>query len=299
MLENTLFETHFNIIPFPIYVIDINSYEIVFCNSSFKAVFGDRTDNTCYEALYGHEAPCIDCRIPQLVDDKRGPNGLSLTVEKFNERNDRWYQLQEKALSWPDGRTVKHTIAVDITELKEVQNKLVEAHASLALKTRQLEHLAAHDNLTGVLNRLSLEKALHAEIDRTERYGREFSFVILDIDRFKSINDTFGHQVGDEVLVEFCRLLVENLRQSDLLGRWGGEEFVIICPETDLDAVLKMAEKLRSRVADHAFDGAGRVTASFGVTQFIAGDSQRSLMKRADDALYLAKKKGRNMVLEG
>ncbi len=297
MLENALFETHFNIIPFPIYVVDVNTYELVFCNSSFKRIFGDQVNRICYKALYGHEQPCINCRISQLVDSRRMPNGQSLTVEQFNELNDHWYQLQEKALSWPDGRTVKHTIAVDITELKEVQNKLVEAHAHLALKTRELENLASHDSLTGVFNRLSIEKSIYVEMDRTERYDRGFSLIILDIDKFKNVNDSFGHQVGDAVLIEFSRIIQDNLRKSDVMGRWGGEEFVIICPEAGLESACRLAEKLRVKIAEHVFDGAGKVTASFGVAQFLKEDSERTLLKRADDALYQAKRKGRNMVV--
>jgi diguanylate cyclase (GGDEF)-like protein len=133
-------------------------------------------------------------------------------------------------------------------------------------------------------------------LNRSRRYSSNFAILLLDVDHFKSVNDTYGHQIGDRVLVELARLLIEMTRNVDIVGRWGGEEFLVICPDTKIDGALDLAEKLRQAIAEHAFPVAGNLTASFGVTSFNTGDSIQLMMARADDALYLSKKMGRNRV---
>ncbi len=158
----------------------------------------------------------------------------------------------------------------------------------------QAERLAVTDKLTGIYNRHKLDQALEEETERAERYGDGFGVLILDIDHFKRINDRFGHRSGDTVLREFVDVLRQNSRKTDLLGRWGGEEFMIVAPHADEATLLRLAEKLRSAVAEHAFSEASRVTTSIGASVYHPGDSPDSLVKRADDALYQSKQAGRN-----
>jgi polar amino acid transport system substrate-binding protein len=120
--------------------------------------------------------------------------------------------------------------------------------------------------------------------------------LLLDIDLFKRINDRYGHHVGDEVLREFTRILRENCRQSDILGRWGGEEFLIIVPHANKDNLFAFAQKIKSAIWQHSFGRAGSVSASIGCAVFGGGDTSESLVKRADDALYASKIGGRNRV---
>lgn len=138
MLESRLLETHFDVIPFDIYVVDVATMEIVFINRHYRDRLGNLTGLTCHEALYGFGQPCHFCKINSLLDTDGAPNGEVRIFELFNEKDDRWRQLQEKTLSWPDGRVVKYSIAVDITELKATQNRLAEAHAQLALRNKEL-----------------------------------------------------------------------------------------------------------------------------------------------------------------
>jgi len=138
MLESSLLETHFDVIPFGIYVVDVATLKLIFVNRHFRDRLGDLSGRKCYEAIYESPQPCLFCKIRNLVDRDGLPNGKTYIFEHFNDKDDRWYQLQEKSMSWPDGRVVKYSIAVDITELKEVQNRLAEAHAELALKNRDL-----------------------------------------------------------------------------------------------------------------------------------------------------------------
>ena len=120
--------------------------------------------------------------------------------------------------------------------------------------------------------------------------------MILDIEKFKSVNDNYGHQVGDIVLKEFTQIIKYNIRQNDIFGRWGGEEFMIIAPNTSLENSINLAQKLRAIVQTHNFEIIGLKTCSIGVSEYTIGDKLEDVIKRADEALYLAKNSGRNRV---
>lgn len=181
-----------------------------------------------------------------------------------------------------------------------VRNLLVlqEVHAELALKNAQLKQLAAHDKQTGLYNRRRLDELLAKEIDRAQRYTRPLSVIILDIDKFKTINDTLGHLTGDIVLQETADLLKSSVRSSDLVGRWGGDEFIIICPETALDKGVLLAERIRSNYKKHEFKEAGSLSVSLGVASYRDGNDEEDILSHADVALYEAKGKGRNQVAQ-
>jgi diguanylate cyclase (GGDEF)-like protein len=161
----------------------------------------------------------------------------------------------------------------------------------------ELEHLAMVDTVTGIYNRLKLEQVLAAEIQRAHRYLRPLSLILLDVDHYKLINDSFGHDVGDAVLKGMSRELLGGVRKVDVIGRWGGDEFLIISPETVLFGAANLAESLRKRIAKNAFGEAGRQTVSFGVAELKQDEAADGLLKRADDALYRAKQFGRNKVM--
>jgi diguanylate cyclase (GGDEF)-like protein len=131
------------------------------------------------------------------------------------------------------------------------------------------------------------------------RYGTQFCVLLLDVDEFKSVNDNFGHQTGDEVLLGIARILQNGVREVDVVGRWGGEEFLIICRETTIDGALVLAEKLRAAVHAHVFDRVGSRSASFGAAMFRTGELLTETIARADAALYRAKQSGRNKVVDG
>ncbi|MFW6379200.1 MAG: diguanylate cyclase, partial [Guyparkeria sp.] len=158
----------------------------------------------------------------------------------------------------------------------------------------EIKRLATTDALTGIANRGQFSRQLAAEIERARRFGRPLALIMYDLDHFKRVNDTFGHDVGDEVLTTTARLVGERVRQVDHHGRWGGEEFMVLLPETDLEAAQESAERLRSAIEAHSFPHGQHVTASFGVTVLGSGDRLETLVKRADEALYLAKRYGRN-----
>ena len=168
----------------------------------------------------------------------------------------------------------------------------------LALKqTKDLfERQARIDFLTGIYNRQMFNELLEAEMQRARRYGTALSLIMFDLDHFKSINDIHGHNTGDDVLREVARIISGKIRANDIFTRWGGEEFTVLVPNTDLGQAVILAEKLRSLCCSHGFGNALQVTASFGVTQYKTDDKAESFTARADKALYLAKENGRNRI---
>lgn len=161
---------------------------------------------------------------------------------------------------------------------------------------KELTRLANTDRLTGLYNRTVVEERLKQGVEIADRYRTEISLVIMDIDHFKAVNDTHGHVTGDMVLQRVAAVVNENLRGADILARWGGEEFVILAPETGLDAAATLAGRIREALHGHEFEQVGTVTASFGVAAYHAGEGQQSFIERADEALYRAKEEGRDRV---
>ncbi|RLJ71193.1 diguanylate cyclase (GGDEF)-like protein [Hydrogenivirga caldilitoris] len=176
---------------------------------------------------------------------------------------------------------------------------LIRLHRALKQKEKELKELALRDPLTGLPNRRILMDFLGFEINRANRKGTPLSIAFVDIDDFKQINDTYGHLVGDRVLKALSGILKKNLRSTDLVGRYGGEEFLIIMPETDLKTAVKVMERLRKRIEETHFEPVGRVSVSIGITELRAGDDMNSVLGRADEKLYQAKREGKNRVLAG
>ncbi|MGV8933387.1 MAG: diguanylate cyclase, partial [Gallionellaceae bacterium] len=165
------------------------------------------------------------------------------------------------------------------------------------LADEHLKELASTDVLTGALNRRRFNEVLNNELERAKRYGSTFILIIFDIDHFKRINDTFGHQAGDQVLIKLALLVAKSIRATDLFARWGGEEFTVLAAHYDTDSPVSLAEKLRMLIAEFDFAEVGTVTCSFGTTEYVVGDTEASILKRADKNLYKAKNSGRNCVV--
>jgi len=184
----------------------------------------------------------------------------------------------------------------DITQQKLAEQQLEEAN-------RQLEILATTDGLTGLLNRRTLFERLEEEVRRCRRSGRPLAAVLMDIDRFKAVNDRYGHQAGDLVLVRFAQLLRENSRPYDLVARYGGDEFILVLLEADAERARSAAERLRDRLAHNPMmlESAEEliITASFGVAEGgpEPGETIEAIVGRADEALYQGKEQGRDRVV--
>lgn len=190
-----------------------------------------------------------------------------------------------------------------VTAIRDDQGEIEYYIAMFHDITRQkeleaaLEHQAFYDTLTDAANRGYFESLLEQEARRAQRYEHPCSLLLLDIDHFKRINDTFGHEVGDEVLRCLVQALKGRLREADILGRWGGEEFVVLLPGTDAERGQHVAEQLREQVTTTTFPCVGLVTISLGVAEYRPGEPVKDWVKRADEAMYAAKEGGRNRVV--
>lgn len=189
--------------------------------------------------------------------------------------------------------TVMGVIILVVLRMMQSANLRV---AELHKLSSQLTLLSNTDHLTQLHNRLSTDNSLAEEIIRAQRFNRDLAVILIDIDNFKKINDSYGHQTGDEVIITVADLLMQRSRSIDIVGRFGGEEFIIICPETGRDGALSLAESLRHDMEKINFDKAGRLSFSAGVATIEPDDTARSLINRADAALYQAKAGGRNRV---
>ena len=161
---------------------------------------------------------------------------------------------------------------------------------------RGLRLQATTDPLTGLYNRLKFNEMLSSEMARSKRHKTSLSLMLYDVDNFKAINDTHGHQVGDAVLVQISELVRQRIRPSDLVARWGGEEFIILAPGSDVQMAYHAAERLRAAMQQVVFDKVGMLSCSFGVSEYVEGDTAETMLARVDAALYRAKVGGRNRV---
>lgn len=176
------------------------------------------------------------------------------------------------------------------------KQELEAVNEALQLERNELETLATRDPLTGSYNRIALRNHLYPQLKRVKHKGLALTAMFIDLDGFKGINDRYGHDVGDEVLVEFSQLMTNNTRDKDFLCRWGGDEFILLCQGIDLEAATRLGEKLRKLVVEHDWPGNIALTCSFGIAQMDPKEDVTSFIKRADEALYIAKKSGRNCV---
>ena len=164
-------------------------------------------------------------------------------------------------------------------------------------KQKFIYDLAVHDALTGIYNRHGINEIINQKIEEFKRVKSKLSVIFFDIDFFKRVNDTYGHDIGDYVLKNIAKLVSSEIRSSDIFARWGGEEFILFLPNTSLEEALKVAEKLRKSIEEYAFNDIDTITCSFGVTELQEDDTKESFLKRVDNLLYEAKESGRNCVV--
>lgn len=259
--------------------------EVLFVNAAYERVWG-RTRGSLYadpKAFLADIHPEDRGRVEDAF--QREQREMAMVNEIFRvvraDGSQRWVHTRSYPVDYRERRIA--VTAVDITEAKEAQEAL--------------EWRASVDPLTGLWNRYQFDARFQDAFIRYNRYSAPACLILFDIDRFKSVNDRFGHAIGDDVLRGIARRLAPVLRELDIFARWGGEEFVILLPETSIDYAMEVAERLREEVEGEGFPVVGTVTISVGVTDFRCNDAQTlEVLNRADRALYSAKGKGRNRV---
>ena len=239
-----------------------------------------------YRDSQGSEITDDDCPLQNAID-----SGRTVMFQMETRRADgHSVRIELQAVPLFDAEGTLQGVA-------EVYRDLARSGGKRPQEFRELKLAATRDALTNVANRGELETQLTAMVGEFARNPREpFSVIFADADHFKRVNDTYGHQVGDRVLIDLAKLFTRETYSGELVGRYGGEEFVILCPGTDLEQAVRRAERLRNTLGDAKIGGIERlkVTSSFGVAQAEPGDSVESILRRADKALYMAKENGRD-----
>lgn len=275
-------------IPSPAWLI--NRERRILAQNKAAEMVGTKVGNYCWGSLHGTKShpdecreaieksgtplpgtKCYFCRVDEALD-KNAP--INSEVEFAGGIWDTWWI--------PLGEDTFLHYAADVTRYKKLEE--------------ELRRLSVTDALTGAYNRRYFEQVLEQENERARRTGSPFSLIMLDLDHFKSINDRFGHAAGDLVLKSLVDLINGRIRKIDCLARWGGEEFVILLPNTPVDKAAGLAEELRGQLSSMNIPGVGSVTASFGVAGYCPSDTADTLIMRADNMLYEAKSSGRNCV---
>lgn len=202
-------------------------------------------------------------------------------------------------LLWPDGEAFGTICVLDdktnyYTEtyinLIRSFRETIETDLSLLMEKEKLKHLSSYDFLTGVYNRRAVVKILEEEFNRCKRLNQVFSVIIIDIDNFKRINDEYGHEMGDKVLKEFASLISRNIRVIDSFGRWGGDEFILICPQVSQGQTKKLIRRLNEVIDKFNIEGINGIKCSMGYTEYRSADTNvDEIIRRADEAMYEAK----------
>lgn len=216
----------------------------------------------------------------ELWSTLKSGNGWNGEVKNRKKNGDHyWVSVSIEPMYDDEGSVIAYqSVRFDITDRKRV------------------EELSITDRLTGIFNRRKFDEVLHYEFSQRKRREKDLALIMVDFDHFKQINDTYGHQVGDDVLIHTAKLMHSSIRSSDSLYRWGGEEFCIICPSTDSDGVMHLATKIKTAISECEFCTIGRQTVSLGVALAQEEDTVDSFVKRVDTALYKAKSLGRNRI---
>ncbi len=293
-----LLSTIFNNIDACIYLKD-KDYRFSYVNPKTEEVFGLNLNQIVGKK--GNEIlPTEVAELFHITDKKVFDEKIAQYEEEHIQLEDgsfRSYWSMKIPLIEESGEVNKLIgVSTEITELtllrKELENKV---NHEISQRLAQ-EKLAITDPLTGLFNRLKLDSLLKNELERLRRHSGELGIMLIDIDDFKKVNDSYGHQAGDELLIAFSNVIKKNIRKTDSPGRWGGEEFLILCPGTSEVGLEQLAEKLRSEIEQEAFKDLKPITASIGISSFKERDTLKDIISRADKALYRAKEKGKNKV---
>jgi diguanylate cyclase (GGDEF)-like protein len=273
----------------PNMVMMIENNKVVFINRAFLGFFGLAETVSSNEpkeltALFGHSyhKPENVQRLAECIEQVNSLTPLHEEIEFFDTNLDKHY-FRISYTTILESEPAYLVVFNDISAMKQEQDKLYK--------------MATTDPLTGLSNRLRFNDEIIQAINHYQRYEDDTFLILFDIDDFKRINDTYGHDVGDEALKSIAEMLRTYMRSSDVCARWGGEEFAVILYNTTDEQAVIVADLLRTRIADEAYEGFGHMTCSFGLTKISKEDTTESLFKRADTALYNAKKSGKNRVV--
>lgn len=274
-----------------LWVMDLLTLRFTYVSPAVMRIYGTTVEETLNQGVSDVLPPESQAMVLKVLEEelaleasgKEDPRRLR-TIEIEEYRKDRSRVWIENVLSFLRDEKQRPMAIVGVSRDVTERRRLEE----------ELRNLAVTDPLTGVYNRRHFQKELQREMSRSDRYTCPFSLIMLDIDHFKEVNDRFGHEAGDRVLKELTAKIIGRIRTSDLLARWGGEEFLIMLSDTKLRQALSLAEDILHQLQTGTFSGVGRVTASFGIAEHRAGEGMDELLTRVDNLMYRAKTEGRS-----
>lgn len=277
------FDQIFDLLPDPTIITTMEDGKLLTYNKAFLKMVESRGDinvdeSTNLRDLYFE----LDKRDQLIAELKRTGICENMEIMVTDVNKEIFVGLVSAQAIKIEGEPYVLSVIRDVSEMKKME--------------AEIKKLAITDKLTQVFNRLKLDEYLQIELERSERTKSPFSIILMDIDSLKTINDVYGNPVGDNVLVELAEILKINVRSTDIVGRWGGEEFLIILPDTEVNGAIVLAEKLREIVEKTVFEKVEKLTASFGVAAYRKDLLPATLISRADLARNKAKLKGRNRV---
>ncbi|MBC3888043.1 diguanylate cyclase [Acetobacterium paludosum] len=277
------FELGFQMMNEAAIIITMEEGQLVAYNKAFADVIKIREEeildeNARVPDLYFE----LDKRVIEELKESGFCNGLEMEIAVNNENEAAIIGLVSSRVINMKGKPHVLIIIKDISERRRLEE--------------EIKLLSITDKLTQVYNRIKIDEILERELERSERTERPFAIILVDIDSLKMVNETYGNQIGDTVIVEYAKIIKENVRSIDIVGRWNGEEFLILLPDTDKDGAIVLAEKLRVIIDDFNFTKVGKLTASFGIAEYKKDLLPANIVSRADLALNKAKDKGRNQI---
>lgn len=271
-------------------IIVANKNQIIVANNSFKEFFGFnefRIEDNNYQKMFD-----LLVEVDGYMNKPKEKEGLQTLYRTA---------VDQKLVAFqPENFETPKIFSVFLSKMSINEETYVVEFLNITEfeeKYKEVEDKASHDPLTKIFNRRKFDETLNHFVNVSKRYKNDLSMIYFDIDHFKKINDSFGHQAGDSVLIELSELVQSKIRDADIFARWGGEEFAILSPETNFDNTIQAAEKIRKEIKNFEFKHVKSVTCSFGVTHLKEKDDIDSFIKRVDKALYQAKETGRNKVV--
>jgi diguanylate cyclase (GGDEF)-like protein/PAS domain S-box-containing protein len=255
---------------------------IIYINKTFEKLIGytekEILDKTFIDLLDLSDQEIFFTVLEKLSSSRKTQIETSLKIQKKN-LDIIWIRINIKRIKQNEKFIFLAVISDISKDVKEINT---------------LSQLAYYDKLTGIYNRRKLDELLLMEHKLTKRYGRPLSALFFDIDHFKNVNDTYGHDAGDMVLSNLATLISQEIRETDIFARWGGEEFIILLPETKNEEAIILAEEIMMSLSMYTFEQVGKITISIGISSIQGKERLPTFTKRLDDALYKAKKEGRN-----
>ena len=283
-------------------VITDEKFKIVKVNKTFEQIAGNNLEVILYNGFLKFIHIEDIAETLNSLTKVNDVNPMVTFCNKLRKNNNtyievEWWCMLNKGYIYLSGRDVTAEKVMK-RKIEQANKELLMLHEQLKEENEKLLKSAIKDELTGVYNRKFFEKRVVEEMEIADRANEHISLIIFDLDRFKLVNDNFGHQFGDEVLKRTTQIAGDLIRKTDFLNRVGGEEFAIILPNTNKAQAVFVAEKVRKALEDNQHFKVGQVTGSFGVAERMKAESLRSWYKRADNALYQAKNTGRNRVVD-